>query len=114
MRTFRSNVSASSTLLVAAACLVLAPAARATTLAGKAAVVLDFAGPQGKKVQAQVAARIRKKYTVIPQAAFQKVAKQLKIAQPTDDDVANVARKLKADVVVAGIVQKSGKKWQLT
>jgi hypothetical protein len=73
-------------------------------------VVLNFAGPQGKKAQAAVVARVKKKYVIIPQAAFQKVAKQLRIRRPTDDDVANVARKLRADAIVAGIVQKTGRK----
>jgi hypothetical protein len=116
MQTSRSNVSGSRirrlfvpTLTSATALLVLlvAPAA---AMAKKRVVVLQFVGPQAKKAQAQVMGRIRKNYAIIPQAVFQKVAKQLKIRRPTDDDVANVARKLRADAILAGVVEKSGKK----
>jgi len=109
MLTSRLNVSGSKAVL-AAILMLLLPAAAA---AKKRVVVLNFVGPQGKKAQAAVAGRIKGKYVIIPQAAFQKTAKQLKIKRPTDDDVANVARKLKADAIVAGIVQKSGRKFEL-
>ena len=109
MLTSRSNASGSRAVLAA----LLLCAAPSLALAKKRVVVLNFVGPQAKKAQAQVTARVAKHYTIIPQAAFQKTAKQLHIKRPTDDDVANVARKLKADAIIAGIVQKQGKRYEL-
>jgi hypothetical protein len=109
MLTSRLNVLGSKAVFAAVVMLLL-PAAAA---AKKRVVVLNFVGPQGKKAQAAVTGKIKGKYVIIPQAAFQKTAKSLKIKRPTDDDVANVARKLKADAIVAGIVQKSGRKFEL-
>ncbi|HJZ85083.1 MAG TPA: hypothetical protein VKN99_07915 [Polyangia bacterium] len=97
--------------LVGACGLFFTPA---SALAKKRIVILNFKGPQAKKAQAALTARARKKFAIIPEAAFQKTAKELHIARPTDDDVANVARKLRADAIVAGVVHRNGRKWELT
>ncbi len=73
MQNSRSNVLASSRLCVAlalvGACgLLFTPA---SALAKKRIVILNFKGPQAKKAQAALTARARKKFAIIPEAAFQ-------------------------------------------
>src|SRR5262245_31024780 len=115
MQNSRLNGLASSRLavaLVVSACVL--GGGMTSAWAKKRIVLLNFTGHDGKKAQAALVARMKHKYTLVPQAAFQKTAKQLHIRRPNDDDVANVARKLRADAVVAGQVKKSGKSYELT
>ena len=72
----------------------------------KRVVVLEFEGDKAEKFHADVVKLIKKSHTVVSLDKWNGTAEEMSATKLTDKNVKKVARKLKVDGVVSGVVEK--------
>jgi hypothetical protein len=72
----------------------------------KRVVVLDFEGPRGERFHDDLVRLLKKTHTVVSTNQWNGTAEQLDAATMLDKDVRRVARKLKVDAIVEGLIEK--------
>jgi len=103
-------------IAVLVAALVTCAGVHAAPAAGDRPVlaVLPFNGPAAKQAEVMVVRTLRKKATIVPQAAWKKAAKKLFAPSHSAEDIADVAADVGAQVVITGIVKRDGRRWELS
>jgi hypothetical protein len=72
----------------------------------KRVVVLEFEGDKAEKFHADVIKLIKKSHTVVSLDKWNGTAEEMSATKLTDKNVKKIARKLKVDGVVSGVVEK--------
>ena len=81
--------------------------------AQKRVAVVSVEGPQGKKVEAELARVVKKNATLVSQAQYDASATRLFARSHKADDVAAVAGDLHLDVAITGKVKQTDAGWEL-
>jgi hypothetical protein len=103
MTSSRTSMKAPSAWIVLVALLALTGVASAGR---KRIVVLEFEGDKAEKFHADVVKLIKKSHTVVSLDKWNGTAEEMSATKLTDKNVKKVARKLKVDGVVSGVVEK--------
>jgi hypothetical protein len=89
-------------------------AAPASAEARKRIVVLEIKGPGGEGIARQLDALVERRHTTVTSDRFARTARELRAAQPTDENIARVARDLAIDGVVVGEILERDDSYRLT
>jgi hypothetical protein len=100
--------------LLAAIVALIALAAPSSAEARKRIVVVEIAGQGGDGIARQLDALIERRHTTVTAARFTRTARELRAAQPTDENIARVARHLAIDGVVVGEIAARDDGYRLT
>ena len=103
MTSSRSKASTTKAWLILVALLLLTGVANAGR---KRVVVLEFEGDKAEKFHDDVVKLIKKSHTVVSIDKWNGAAEEMSATKLTDKNVKKVAKKLKVDGVVSGIVEK--------
>ena len=103
MTNSRSRASISSWLVLA---VLLLSVGVANAGGRKRVVVLEFEGDKAEKFHEDVVKLIKKSHTVISIDKWNGTAEEMSATKPTDKNIKKVAKKLRVDGVVSGVVEK--------
>lgn len=103
MTNSRSSISINKLLIVIATLVLWVGSAKAER---RRVVVLEFEGPKAEKFHDDVVKLLKKSHTVISVEKWNGAAEELDAAKVTAKNVKKIAKKLKVDGVVTGIIEK--------
>ncbi len=113
--TSTSNASASKARLLGAliAFALALGALPAAASAKKKVVIFDFSGPRASRFHAKVRALVKRRYTVVSDSRYAKMARRLRAKSPSKRNVVRVSRKLSVAGLVTGKVRRRHGRYEL-